>query len=901
MARSTHTPRSDATSSPLSQPRPLSSLNQALEEIPALRPKHQDRPPEESPVKKSFPPDSPSKPSTPSAAMPARTPTLSWQQRPDGLRGPRARPATFLEPRESVRAAFDVPKASSTDDEPLRTDIAKSLSSKDPSWFRQTADRGVGSAALRRNDSGSADSTPSEKRQLHGLSSAQQTPDREGGFARSSVTPTSESISYPNSNQSKPTTNETDSSIMSDSIHDTIEDTSEISRASKGHQRSESESTVGRREPLERTGSPTKGMGGFVQSAMLRRSESINKRWNVNTSTGLSRQGSTAGYMDRPSSRDRWNNPLTMPASDISTLKRPTSRGALSRPGSAHSSAAQTPKNDDDSFAKPPIPLDRDRSKTLSSRPDDNSRSKTSDQGLQSSPSKRWSPTKSSWLESALSKPDTVRAKPPPPSQPSWLSDLQKNRQQRQSKDIDKDLGRSAPLWSAKAKHEPPPERPAEQPQISEPDTTGIAVTPKSKPKPARLSDGPRVEKNADYDDAHQPQAKRQDANDDAEAKDVSPSDDQPLKPAQHSQSAPSSHPSPPPAVPEPTDAEALPTPAITTKSRDEPTNALRTTKPLPDRPNKPSANKPSTDNLEFLSAANKLRRAETQKYVAPDTLGDNIRRGKAGLAITGGPKPNQRRDEFKESLLEQKQRMKEKGGERPKVPEKRTPSIPEALRKRQALGKGEATGNVGRGGAQPNEEKNQEVKDLRGESARSASPAKDAPDRGLSPPTVSAKLAGRFNPAIANVLTRGPPSPERSSAAQSPSPNLRARSPPPVEARDSKPLEHKTKGRARGPKRRLPKAQDSAAPASSSPPDAEGDRNVKANEREGNTPTVATKSAAVVSPRSPQASPKPAMGAKPVVRSSSRTVSVEVGGVGAAGGGEGGGVTRTGEWRSVV
>jgi hypothetical protein len=47
-------------------------------------------------------------------------------------------------------------------------------------------------------------------------------------------------------------------------------------------------------ERLDRPLSPTKGMGGFVQSAMMKRSDSVNKRWSVQSPAGLNRVNSVA-------------------------------------------------------------------------------------------------------------------------------------------------------------------------------------------------------------------------------------------------------------------------------------------------------------------------------------------------------------------------------------------------------------------------------------------------------------------------------------------------------------------------------------------------------------------------------------------------------------------------------
>lgn len=87
------------------------------------------------------------------------------------------------------------------------------------------------------------------------------------------------------------------------------------------------------------------------------------------------------------------------------------------------------------------------------------------------------------------------------------------------------------------------------------------------------------------------------------------------------------------------------------------------------------------------------------------------------------------------------------------------------------------------------------------------------------APPSMAAKgtLAGRINPALAGLLSRGPPaSAEGPKMEPAPSPSTSD-----IPSLPSAPLTHMTKGRARGPKRRLPKGV-SAAPVVSSAQDTE-------------------------------------------------------------------------------
>lgn len=104
-----------------------------------------------------------------------------------------------------------------------------------------------------------------------------------------------------------------------------------------------------------------------------------------------------------------------------------------------------------------------------------------------------------------------------------------------------------------------------------------------------------------------------------------------------------------------------------------------------------------------------------------------------------------------------------------------------------------------------PSQETNSAVRGL--PSARFATTHTGAVNPG---PAAKGKLAGRINPALAGILSRGPPA-----TPESPSKSPVASSADITPASPSAPLTHMTKSRARGPKRRLPKGE--TAPAVSS------------------------------------------------------------------------------------
>src|SRR5690349_2090535 len=91
----------------------------------------------------------PPKPATSAAAL-GRSGTLSWKQRPQS--GSIRRPLSV-----TARPVSRDASTPSSPERPLsRTQIAASLGAKDPAYFRQTADRGVGSAAYRKNEEDNA-------------------------------------------------------------------------------------------------------------------------------------------------------------------------------------------------------------------------------------------------------------------------------------------------------------------------------------------------------------------------------------------------------------------------------------------------------------------------------------------------------------------------------------------------------------------------------------------------------------------------------------------------------------------------------------------------------------------------------------------------------------------------
>ncbi|KAH0076512.1 hypothetical protein KCU96_g14232, partial [Aureobasidium melanogenum] len=294
----------------------------------------------------------------------------------------------------------------------------------------------------------------------------------------------------------------------------------------------------------------------------------------------------------------------------------------------------------------------------------------------------------------------------------------------------------------------------------------------------------------------------------------------------------------------------------------------------------------------EFKALFGKLKKAQTEKYVAPDELKNNILRGKAGLSLSAGPQKTERRDELKESLLKKKEEMVKAAAEKPAPEPKVSPapsSVPEALSVRKQLGRSNSTLNIP-APAKSHRDITPEAlsfhKNLRGKpkapvpekrssvtekaelkrasmESKPSSVADEKPAESVSKtedksepetkelpkpetrePTkpaarelpkrvqqesskpqvqtrpMSNKIADRFNPALAGLLARGPPSTSNTPPSGSPfsPPAISRVSSAQDEPGEGTQLTHMTKSRAKGPKRRKPKSSASETTAKATP-----------------------------------------------------------------------------------
>ena len=808
----------------------------------------------------------------PSAAMPlSRASTLSWQQRPSSqgsTTGVRSRPISLVATQNSAATS---PRAS-PDPTPTggavasKAQITQSLAFKDPSWFRQTEDRGLESAGYRRNQEEDMSDTASATRSVRLPGMSRETslePEKELSPPPESVRSISTSregsikgISrgshrYSNSAVSSASRVRSPLPILSSQRFEPPSPEIKSSRdgdvLSAGRTLAMSPSQ-GRISPerFDRPSSPTKGLGGFVQSAMLKRSDSVNKRWSAQPGAGLSRGNSIAsnrsGYDGSRPTAENMAPYRERKAGDISMDNSPTSK---SRPGSSHSNTSAPQKQTEgessgnsipstsikheipsnNGFIKPALPPQRSVTPATEAGKIHQDTA-LSEKSPPVSPSKRWSPTKASWLENAINKPDSPRTKAPPPQQPSWMAEINRAKQQRGSVDLGKGethkevttggLIRSPPLGG--------PSKPSSIGGLPLGFSAGVAKKPiadgskvqalnvltaedlKSNKEPYGLAASLRSSKTPQL--VEDPPSGRRSTSETKNSAESSSSNMTEI-----AISTRKGTPSPPKAKPE------------TPPKKDFKSNL---------KVRQVSAGKEANDDAEFKNVFGKLKRTQTQNYVAPDELKDNILRGKAGLATTGGPKKTERKDEFKESLLKRKEAMK--AGAPSSVSRKisgtsatkEDPPTPEAVAKKKGLTRNESV--LSNGSAETDKTSNKpealaKLERLRDKPKPLPPGAQPSAPADLQKDAIAKPMVGsNFNDSLANLISRGPsPLAGGSKPNQVMNPSVlidSGLSPNNNNANRSgggSQLTHMTKARARGPKRRLPTAV--AGDAATEPP----------------------------------------------------------------------------------
>ncbi|KXT14031.1 hypothetical protein AC579_10025 [Pseudocercospora musae] len=690
----------------------------------------------------------------------ARSGTLTWNRRPQSQTGG-SRPQSQLmggRPQSRVGSRPQSMVASKADDglaqehtardnepEPSREQIAASLGTRDPTWFRQTADRGAGNAAFRKSkdEAQPNEATPSGRRGLPGMSrestiepDPQISPDTSesiksdmsrAGSVRGSVMSAGSRYSATSTSSGKP---DLKALLAEDEgqqrASPSFDQVSVTSNESSGVARTLTMSSSQARltNVNDRPVSPTKGMGGFVQSAMMKRTDSQTKRWSAQPGASLGRQNSIAsGHGGLQGSHSM---PKLEPAAGI---KESAVDQAKPTSSSNHLTKLVTGQ-DNDGFIKPALPSHGRSKSTASSH-------SAMDDTLTSpgSPSKRFrSPTKSSWIESSLTRPESPKQTPAKNTQPSWMADLANRNAQRASEESTPLDGTLKPAENQGSRPASPTKQTPFGQQIlrrsgsRDLPTTPASITPSNKLKPLRLAD------KFDVSPAPTPKPKSTraetgDVSEKISTPDVQldsttenqglPSKNKPqvtaestVNESEHAMAGPKRDESKSPA-PSPSQTPATPESQLSRnrsksfKSPPPPALAKPSLDGAPKMPTDfrsqlksraPPAAKP-TAQPEFLAKFGQLRKATTEKYVAPDIHQANILRGKSDLTQTAGPVKTQRRDELKESLLAKKDDMKkakEEGRDLPgqaherkiSAEQPKPPIKPEALARRELLGR---------------------------------------------------------------------------------------------------------------------------------------------------------------------------------------------------------------------
>lgn len=742
-------------------------------------------------------------------SMPSAKPSpLSWQKRPNSRAG--RRPLSMLAAQNATQrslAGVQEP-ASATEQNFSKDQIAQALGSKDPTWFRQTPDRGAGSAAYRRSqvDDDRGLDMASNRAQLPGMTA--ETPKDRPASRHEVASPTNKGRLGSPVTLNPPR--------------------QEVPAEDKPPAEQAVTSPTGRTSPI-RSASPTKGMGGFVQSAMMKRSDSV-KRWSVTSPPGLSRADSVAA------NRNSYERGSSQAGSrPQSAVRNGSPSQGSSRPTSKHG------EEEAEQEAASKSAANRDSGSSSDRAP-----SREDDAALPVSPTKtmdprRWSPTKSSWLENALNKPDSPKLPPKPAqSQPAWMVELNKAKAERASKS-----GADASRLSGVAhKHQVSIGGLMRQSTMGETAKTnptglgGIYSPPSTQTRPAfgHQAKPSLVEK------MESPVEK-------------SSGDEQASTTAERRR----------PSVARPPQPQPKPKPG-TPPNKDFRANL---------RQRSAAADAPKNKEPEFRNAFGNLRRATTQNYVAPDELKSNILRGKAALNLTDGPRKGEPKDEFKEAILKKRDDFKKaqaggKGVSRSSSNADEKP-LPEGLVKRAELARSNSDArsetaaeltlqdeprNLGspRPLPEPTRTSSQSASSLTSPSqtpppcqssapekpgrkpsqtdtVKPASEPEDAPprQRETSPEqkpqravasSGGGKLASRFNPALAGMLARGPPAMATNGGSGSDGPGSKQNSGSDDMSEPSAPgpqLTHMTKGRARGPRRKAPTGSSAATPATGS------------------------------------------------------------------------------------
>ncbi|KAF4762567.1 hypothetical protein HAV15_005337 [Penicillium sp. str.  len=357
---------------------------------------------------------------SPSRTLPplsrSRAGTLSWQQRPSS-RDFGMSPGSTSPTRSPTRASHLRNLSTASDENTLsRLQFGFPRPSKDAPVLPPSPDRGAG-------DRGAGSLAHNEKEEQSDIQTDVGVGHQEPEVGEESSTELDKLAAVEERSSSPPRTGSRDSNMshrfsvssvsvtgLGSPVHLSETPKLEPRQNDSSFEESVSPSPTQRRMSPERTRStsPTKGLGGFVQSAMMRRSDSVSKRWSAQTPQGLGRSNSIVS--NRSSVAGPGLSEMTPPA--LGRIGREPST-LLQRPGSSHSEAHT------ETTERPTTPADRD---TLPPQ-----KAATLKVHLSR---KQWTPGAGAptrllgWR--VLSTDLSYHDKPPdPPSQPNWAKDRQ--------------------------------------------------------------------------------------------------------------------------------------------------------------------------------------------------------------------------------------------------------------------------------------------------------------------------------------------------------------------------------------------------------------------------------------------------------------------------------------------
>ncbi|PKX93831.1 putative gelsolin repeat protein [Aspergillus novofumigatus IBT 16806] len=452
-------------------------------------------------------------------------------------------------------------------------------------------------------------------------------------------------------------------------------------------------SSVQKLEPEQRSrsSSPTKGLGGFVQSAMMKRSDSLPNRNSI--------AGPAYGDVHAPVSPSR--------------LGREDPFIASQRPSSSHSEATIVHNAKESERPATPPMVNKVETDEATARPtlrvralsalsgnghdsDSNSLPSASPVVSRTMDPRRWSPTKSTWLESALNRPDSPKHKRQHSQQTSWAKD----RQSRASVDLSRLNSFKEVTTVGLMRSAAPGSHYKTQSVSGIPDLRSnldINKSKESRDQPLshsedsepKTAETPKVETTPD----HEATRKVEDTRESVDTKPEASPTKQESGPEGKTEDAPTRRRAPSLLVPV-NKTEICPP---LSSPRDPLLNRPKPQSPVIDfranlRKREITKDEAPKQEPEFKNVFGKLKKAESSTYVAPDELRNNILKGKAALNATGGPKKTPKVDDLKESILKQKEAMKASGGSlrRNTAGEIDAPAkmIPEAIAKRNNLSK---------------------------------------------------------------------------------------------------------------------------------------------------------------------------------------------------------------------